>query len=65
MNAAGLLGGVVRVTPAKRQQTPTPWRDDDAQHDDPEYQDKKQAAMFRSYGNDPGGTRYTRGGIDG
>ena len=65
MNAAGLLGGVIRVAPPKRQQTPTPWVDDDAEHDDPEYKDKKQAAMFRSYGNDPGGIRHTYGGIDG
>ena len=60
MNAAGLLGGVVRVTPAMRQQTPTPWRDDDAQHDDPDSRDRKQAAMFRSYGNDPSGARTYR-----
>ena len=59
MNAAGLLGGVLRVTPAK-QKPSTPWVDDDAQHDDPDYRDRKQAAMFRSYGNDPSGARTYR-----
>jgi len=59
MNAAGLLGGVLRVSPV--QQKPSkPWVDDDAQHDDPDYQDRKQAAMFRSYGNDPSGARTYR-----
>ena len=62
MNAAGLLGGVIRAAPQKRQPTPkpTPWVDDDAQHDDPGYRDAKQAAMFRNYGNDPSGARTYR-----
>jgi hypothetical protein len=60
MNAAGLLGGVLRITPVKKQQSPTPWVDDDAQHDDPDSRDRKQAAMFRSYGNDPSGARTYR-----
>jgi len=60
INAVGLLGGVLKVTPVKKQSTPTPWVDDDAQHDDPDSQDRKQAAMFRSYGNDPSGARTYR-----